>query len=55
MFADNFVKCIIRNTIQDFHILEREVTTKPKLLLITKNRKYIFTEAIKSVERVVIA
>jgi hypothetical protein len=41
VFVDDFDKCVIRNTIQDFYIQGKKVPTIPKLLPIIK-RKYIF-------------
>jgi hypothetical protein len=52
VFVDDFDKCVIRNTIQDFYIEGKKVPIIPKLLPIIK-KKIHFHWGCKSLERIV--
>lgn len=52
LHVDDFDKCVIRNTIQDFYIQEKRVPTIPKLLTVIKE-KINFPWGRKSLNRVV--
>jgi hypothetical protein len=38
VYVDDFDKCVIRNTIQDFYVQEKRVPTIPKLLPVIKEK-----------------
>jgi hypothetical protein len=52
VYVDDFDKCVIRNTIQDFCVEEKRVLTIPKLLPIIKEKIH-FPWGLKSLGRVV--
>jgi hypothetical protein len=42
VYVDDFDKCVIRNTIQDFYVQEKRVPTIPKLLPVIKEKNIHF-------------
>jgi hypothetical protein len=52
VYVDDFDKCVIRNTIQDFYVQEKRVPTIPKLLPVIKEKIH-FPWGPKSLGRVV--